>query len=112
MQRQHCFLAVEVIWFSSFLDIRALVALLEEARAQIEPDGSHRERRHQNDTTKQGDQYKRMESGLRLCSFARQDPGNDRIHGNLLVEINATLPDRRFKSFSRVKKMVSRRFRG
>jgi hypothetical protein len=52
-----------------------------------------------------------MGSSLRLCSFARQDPGNDRIHGNLLIETNATLPERRFESFSGAKEMVSRLFR-
>jgi hypothetical protein len=47
----------------------------------------------------------------RQCD-SRRHAGNDSIHGNLLIEINTTLPDRRFKSFSQGKKMVSRLFRG
>jgi hypothetical protein len=48
-----------------------------------------------------------MGIGLSLRSFARKDVGNDRVHGNLLIEIDITLLDYRFRSFSRGKKTAS-----
>jgi hypothetical protein len=49
------------------------------------------------------------------CVFAAsrvRTPATIAFMANLLVETDRTLPDRRFKSFSQSKKMVSRLFRG
>jgi hypothetical protein len=51
-----------------------------------------------------------MGIGLSLRSFARKDVGNDRVHGNLLIEIDITLLDYRFRSFSQGKKTASPSF--
>jgi hypothetical protein len=40
----------------------------------------------------------------------RKDVGNDRIHGNLLIEIDISLLDYRFRSFSHGKKTASPAF--